>query len=74
MTIMSVRAASTRFCFLPTLLVKAAWRWLPKRAGRALLRALHDSRQRAAIRVLRDNAHLISDDGNATRERSTPRK
>lgn len=74
MTIMSVRAASTRFGFLPALLLKAAWRWVPKRAGRALLRALHDSRQRAAIRVLQDYAHLIADDGSATRERSAPRQ
>ncbi len=40
---------------------RSRWRRL-RRAVRALLEALHDSRRRAAHKVLRDNAHLLADE------------
>jgi hypothetical protein len=71
MTILSVRSGSTRFRF-QTPLLKFAWR-LPRRAGRALLQALHESRRRAAARVLREYAHLNAANQSVTgRRRSTP--
>ncbi len=41
------------------------WRRL-RRAARALLDAMHDSRRRAACKVVHDHAHLLDDE----RERS----
>jgi hypothetical protein len=73
MTILSVRSGSTRFRFLKPLL-RFASRWLPRRAGRALLRALHESRMRAAARVFQDFAHLNAANQSVTRRRSTPQQ
>jgi hypothetical protein len=70
MTILSVRSGSTRFRFKKPLL-KSAWR-LPRRAGRTLLQALHESRMRAAARVLRECAHLNATSQSVTGRRSTP--
>lgn len=71
MTMLSVRSASVRFRFrMPVL--KAAWRWLPRRAGRALLRAMRESRARAAVKVFHEYAHLIADDESAAEKRSVP--
>jgi len=71
MTIWSVRSGSTQFRF-QTSPLKAAWRRFPERAGRALLRALQDSRMRAAAQVFSDYAHLNSDRRDAARERFSP--
>ena len=72
MTISSVSSGSTRFSFR-TPLWRLAWRWLPRRAGRALLRALQESRMRAAAKVFRDYAHLNAANPSVSR-RSTPRQ
>jgi hypothetical protein len=65
MTLWSVRPGSTQFQFR-TPPLRAAWRWLPKHAGRALLRALQESRARAAAKVFRDYADLNADHRDAT--------
>lgn len=72
MTILSVRSGSTRFRFQKPLL-KIAWR-LPRRAGRALLLALHESRMRAAAKVFREYAHLNAANHGVTGWRPTPRQ
>jgi hypothetical protein len=72
MTILSVRSGSTQLRFQKPLL-KFAWR-LRRRAGRALLQALHESRNRAAARMLRDYAHLNAADQSVTARRPTPRQ
>ncbi|MGA7998280.1 MAG: hypothetical protein WCA28_25745 [Bradyrhizobium sp.] len=71
MTILSVRSGSTRFRFQKPL-SKFAW-GLPRRAGRALLQALHESRMRAAAKVFREYAHLNAANHDVTGLRPTSR-
>jgi len=54
MSILSASSGSNRFRLLTSLLIL----WLPARAARALLGALHESRMRAATKVFREFAHL----------------
>jgi hypothetical protein len=72
MTILSVRSGSTRFRFQKPFL-KFSW-LLPRRAGRALLRALHESRMRAAAKVFREYAHLNAASQVVPDRRPTPRQ
>jgi hypothetical protein len=72
MTILSVRSGSTRFRFHAPLL-NFVWQ-LPRRAGRALLLALHESRTRAAARVFREYAHLNAANQGVAERRSAPRQ
>jgi hypothetical protein len=46
---------------VPSKPVRVRRRWL-RRAARALLDALHDSRRRAALRAIHDHAHLLADE------------
>jgi hypothetical protein len=71
MTILSVRSGSTRFRFRKPL---ARFAWRPRRAGRALLQALHESRMRAAAKVFREYAHLNAANQGASERRPTPRQ
>ena len=73
MTILSVRSGSTRFHFRKPF-SRFAWRRLPRRAGRAVLRALHESRKRAAAKVLQEYAHLNAANRSVPTERSTPQQ
>ncbi len=41
---------------------KGRWRRRFRRAARALLDAMHDSRRNAARKVVRDHAHLLGDE------------
>ena len=72
MTILSVRSGSNSIPFSKTAfeICLAASR----RAGRALLQALHESRMRAAARVFRDYAHLNAADQSVTARRPTPQQ
>jgi hypothetical protein len=71
MTILSLRSRPTLFRLRESLL-EIVWTVLRNNAGRVLLRSLQDSRSRAAARVFRDYAHLISESGNIAREPSAP--
>jgi hypothetical protein len=72
MTILSMRSGSTRFRFQNPFL-KLIWR-LPGRAGRTLLQALHESRTRAAARIIREYAHVDAANERAAGRRPASRR
>jgi hypothetical protein len=72
MTLLSVKSP-TQFYFRKPLL-KSARRWLSKRAGWGLLRAMQESRARRAAKLFREYAHLIADGRNDTGDQFTPQQ
>jgi hypothetical protein len=70
MTMLSVKSPAQFYFRRP--LLKSARRWLFKRAGWRLLRAMQESRARRAAQLFREYAHLIADGRNDAGDRFTP--
>ena len=73
MTILSVKSVSNRLNFRERFL-RAAYGWLSGRSGCGLLRAMQESRARAAEKLFREYAHLIAEGGNDSEDRSALRQ
>lgn len=73
MTILSVKSVSNRLNFRERFL-RAAYGWLSGRSRCGLLRAMQESRARAAEKLFREYAHLIAEGGNDSEDRSALRQ
>src|SRR5256885_16257174 len=73
MTILSVKSVSNRLNFRARFL-RAAYGWLSGRSGCGLLRAMQESRARAAAKLFREYTHLIAEGGNDGEDRSALRQ
>jgi hypothetical protein len=73
MTILSVKSVSDRLTFRARLL-RAAFGWLSGRSGCGFLRAMQESRARAAAKLFREYAHLIAEGENDSEDRSALRQ